>query len=361
MKRSTADRRARRCRAGLAGLLLAWAAAGSAVADDAAAWLVKINRAAAQVSFSGVFVHLDDGELRATRVIHRVTDGMLQARMMALNGERREVVRDADGIRCYLPESKLGVADSREALQGGFPRLESGDLARLGQRYRFTAAGVARIAGRMAQRIDIAPADQFRYGYHLWADTVTGLLLRSDLVSGSGEVLETYQFVSIDFDRAISDSELQAESRAAPLQWYGRDAPVSPASSESAESAKSAESAGAAESVDSAAAPTAAPPQPLPWRFAQRPPGYELSRRIRRMSPLGGREIEHLIWSDGLSTLSIFIKPIGPGARANWEGPMRMGAVQTYHRTLAGHRITVMGEVPARTVQAFAEGMEYDG
>ncbi|MDD9811906.1 MAG: MucB/RseB C-terminal domain-containing protein [Gammaproteobacteria bacterium] len=357
MKRSTADRRARRCRpaaarrcrAGLAGILLAWAAAGcaAAVADDAAAWLVKINRAAAQVSFSGVFVHLDDGELHATRVIHRVTDGMLQARMMALNGERREVVRDADGIRCYLPESKLGVADSREALQGGFPRLESGDLARLGQRYKFTAAGVARIAGRMAQRIDIAPADQFRYGYHLWADTVTGLLLRSDLVSDSGEVLEKYQFVSIDFDRAISDSELQAESRAAPLQWYGRDAPVSPASSESADS------------VDSAAA--AAPAQPLPWRFAQRPPGYELSRRIRRMSPLGGREIEHLIWSDGLSTLSIFIKPLGPGARVNWEGPMRMGAVQTYHRNLAGHRITVMGEVPARTVQAFAEGMEYGG
>lgn len=316
------------------GLLLA-GFAGSAVADPDA-WLMKINHAAASVSFAGVFVHAYDGELDATQVVHRVKGKTLQERLYSLNGETREVVRDKDRVWCYMPDQKVGVLDSRQALQSGFPRIEAGDLEHIKRHYRFTEVGVERIANRMAQRIDVTPNDDFRYGYRLWADQETGLLLRSDLVGRDQRVMEKYLFVSIDFDGEISDQDLQAVTGKEQLKWYGRDAPpvsTAPAGEASGESN---------------------------WKFSQLPAGYRLNKRILRMSPVGGWETEHLIWSDGLSTLSVFIKPAGSGQHAGVrEGLTRMGAVQAYHRTIGDYRVTVMGEAPARTVEFFAKGMVY--
>lgn len=359
-------RRLRRARRGASPVAAVWlAVALPAAADDAAAWLMKINRAAAAASFSGVFVNLDSGE--ATRVVHRVQGGVSQSRLISLNGEAREVVRDAARVRCYMPAEKVGVSDARQAQQGGFPRLAAGDLARISRHYRLTlGGGAARIAGRAAQRIDITPVDAFRYAYRLWADADTGLLLRSDLIGADGAALETYQFVSIDFDRAIHDRDLQAAAGDAQLTWYGRAAAAT-AAEESTESPN--------------------------WRFARIPPGYQLDKRLRRVSPMNGRAVEHMVWSDGLATLSVFIRPAGGGdgnsggnagagsgygdagddadggdARGDGgddggvrDGLTRMGAVHAFHRAIGDYRVTVMGEVPARTVQAFAEGMSEGG
>jgi len=334
--------------AAAAAVLLASPAA--VAGDDAAAWLMKINRAAAAASFSGVFVKLDSGE--ATRVVHRVRGGVLQSRLVSLSGEAREVVRDAARVRCYMPAEKVGVSDARQARQGGFPRLAAGDLARISRHYRVAlGGGAARIAGRAAQRIDITPADAFRYAYRLWADADTGLLLRSELIGAGGGALETYQFVSIDFDRAIDDRDLQAAAGDAQLTWYGRD---------SADSATAADE--TAESPD--------------WQFARIPPGYQLDKRLRRISPMNGRAVEHMVWSDGLSTLSVFVRPAGGDAGDGdgggggvddgdgggvRDGLTRMGAVHAFQRAIGDYRVTVMGEVPARTVRAFAEGMTAGG
>lgn len=330
---------ARRLAPATAAAWLALAVTMPAAAEDAAAWLMKINRAAAAASFSGVFVNLDSGE--ATRVVHRVQGGVSQSRLISLNGEAREVVRDAARVRCYMPAEKVGVSDARQAKQGGFPRLAAGDLARISRHYRLTlGGGAARIAGRKAQRIDITPADAFRYAYRLWADAGTGVLLRSDLIDADGAALETYQFVSIDFDRAIDDRDLQAAAGDAQLTWYGGEAAADEAT----------------ESTESPA-----------WQFARIPPGYRLDKRLRRVSPMNGRAVEHMVWSDGLSTLSVFVRPAGGvdgggdvsgGVR---DGLTRMGAVHAFHRAIGDYRVTVMGEVPARTVQAFAEGMREGG
>ncbi|MGI9310223.1 MAG: MucB/RseB C-terminal domain-containing protein, partial [bacterium] len=271
------------------------AAAG---ADD---WLMKINRAAASLSFSGVFVYAHDGEVEAMQVARRVRDDLMQERLYALNGEAREIVRDADRIWCYIPNQKLGVHDHRRAFASGFPRIEADDLDRLRRNYRFTEGGVERIADRMARRIDVVPNDGYRYGYRLWADLETGLLLRSDLVGDDARVVEQYLFVTIDLDGEVSDRALEAVTRKDKLVWYGGDSPApNDADDASADASK--------------------------WRVERVPPGYRLSRYIRRMSPLEGAEVEHLIFSDGLSTVSVFIK----AARAeqnDLQGLSRMGAV----------------------------------
>ena len=309
----------------MSGLLLA-ASAGA----DPTAWLMKINHAAANMSFSGVFVHSHDGDIESTQVVRRVKDEMLQERLYSLSGERREIVRDSNRIWCYIPEEKVGLHDYRQTFQSGFPRIAPGDLARLKQNYRFTEGGLSRVANRMAQRIDVIPNDGYRYGYRLWADLETGLLLRSDLVGEDNRVVEKYLFVTIDLDSEISDRALQAVTSKEKLVWYGNDT-----------------------------SQPATPAKASKWKVNPLPAGYRLSKTVQRMSPMEGLEVEHLVFTDGLSTVSVFIKQASAEQSA-MEGLSRMGAVHAYRSIVDDYRVTVMGEAPAKTVEFLAGGVVYE-
>ena len=300
-----------------------------AMAADVETWLMRINEAVANRSFVGNFVYLHDGQIEAMHVVRRIRDGQMQERLYALNGEAREVVRDADRVWCFIPDRNMGVHDYRQTSESGFPRILPNDLESLDRNYRFEVGGTARIAGRIAQQIKVIPADHFRYGYHLWADRETGLLLRSDLVDDGGQVVEQYMFVNIEIDREIADFELESVTSPEKLVWYGMDLP-----NLSAE-------------VESPA-----------WRVLSPPAGYRLNKHIRRMNPMKMEEEEHLVFTDGLSSVSIFIKVPGAG-QSGMVGLSRMGAVHAFRGTVADHWITVMGEVPAHTVEHLARTIVY--
>lgn len=298
---------------------------------DAMDWLVKINRAGADLSFSGIFIYAQNGQIDTMQVSRRITDGALEERLYALNGEAREIVRDENLIWCYFPNQNVGVHEHRQTLDSGFPRILPDDLERLKQHYRFREGEVSRIADRLTQRIDVMPTDDYRYGYRLWADVDTGLLLRSDLLDGDEQLIEQYQFVDIDFGDDISDRELKATTGKENLRWYGTDTRQPSASRTD-----------------------------LKWHFSDLPAGYRLSKYFRRMMPMEEREIEHLIFTDGLATVSVFIQPAN-ATQSEMRGLGRMGAVHVYRSTRDDHHITVMGEAPARTVEMLVAGMNFRG
>lgn len=312
-----------------AGLLAMALAVSTPAGADAETWLMKINEAAADRSFVGNFVYVHDNQIEAMHVVRRVRDGVMQERLYALNGEAREVVRDMDRVWCFIPDKNVGVHDYRQTSESGFPRILPNDLDALARNYRFEIGGTARIADRMAQQVKVIPADRFRYGYHLWADSETGLLLRSDLVDDSGTIVEQYLFVDIDIDPRISDSELQSVTSRDDLKWYGMDMPNMTAEVES-----------------------------TPWRVDSIPSGYRLSKHIRRMNPMKMEEEEHMVFTDGLSSVSIFVKESREG-QSGMLGLSRMGAVHAFRETVADHWITVMGEVPAQTVEHLARAIVY--
>ncbi|MGR3913077.1 MAG: MucB/RseB C-terminal domain-containing protein [Gammaproteobacteria bacterium] len=310
--------------------------AASATAGPTASptdWLMKINRAAAELSFSGVFVHASGGEVEAMQVVRRVRDDMVQERLYSLSGEKREIVRDSNRIWCYLPQQNFGMRDDRQAFQSGFPRILPGDLGGLMRNYHFTEGGRARIADRIAHQVNVLPNDGFRYGYRLWADVETGLLLRSDLIGEEGGVIDQYLFVTINIGGEISDRALEAVTAEDKLVWYEAQPGAPKAAQDDATPGKS------------------------HWRIARLPAGYRLRRHIHRVSPTGGGKIEHLIITDGLSTVSVFIKPAA--ARDEMTGLSRMGSVHIYRSRVGGHLVTVMGETPARTVELLAAGIAY--
>ena len=301
----------------------------TATAADARTWLMRINEAAANFSFVGNFVYLRGGEIEAMHVVRRITDGMMQERLYALNGDAREVVRDQDRVWCFIPDKNVGVHDYRQTSESGFPRILPKDLDSLERNYQFELGATARIADRMAQQIKVLPEDGFRYGYYLWADSETGLLLRSDLVNGTGKIVEQYAFVNIEIGGEILDSELEAVTSREDLVWYGMDMP----------------------NMSSEVTKTA-------WRVESLPAGYRLNKHIRRMDPMNMEEEEHMVFTDGLSSVSLFVKESREG-QSSMVGLSRMGAVHAYRDTVADHWITVMGEVPARTVEHLAKAVVY--
>ncbi|MBX2869259.1 MAG: MucB/RseB C-terminal domain-containing protein [Acidiferrobacterales bacterium] len=297
--------------------------------SDAGEWLMRINEAAAELSFAGNFVYIHDNEVEAMEVIRRVTRGHMQERLFALNGEAREVVRDQDRVWCYIPDKNMGVHDYRQATGSGFPKILPNDLNDLKKNYDFSLGETLRIAKRMAQKVKVIPKDTYRYGYNLWADVETGLLLRSDLVDHHGEIVEQYLFVDIEIGIDIKDSELESVTNKDQLVWFGMDRPNLTAKVDRQQ-----------------------------WFIENPPAGFQLTKHIRRMTPMEMEEEEHLVFTDGLSSVSVFVKKARKG-QSNMVGLSRMGAVHAYRDTMRDHWITVMGEVPAETVTALAAEIAY--
>ena len=64
----------------------------------------------------------------------------------------------------------------------------------------------------------------------------------------------------------------------------------------------------------------------------------------------------HLVYSDGLASVSVFIEE-SQGEGRHLEGEASMGAMNAYGNTVDGYVVTVVGEVPAKTVQLMAQTM----
>jgi sigma-E factor negative regulatory protein RseB len=105
---------------------------------------------------------------------------------------------------------------------------------------------------------------------------------------------------------------------------------------------------------------------PIEWAINQLPQGFMLTQRTMRHSKpvsLQSRDssasepdLLHMVYSDGLASVSIFIeKNQGPGKHV--EGASTMGAVNAYGHAVGDSFVTVVGEVPVRTVQSMAQSI----
>lgn len=295
--------------------------------DDARAWLVRINEAAQTLNYDGAFVYQRGEQLEAVRIIHQVKQGRTRERLVSLNGAAREVIRDDDVVKCYLPDEKSVLVGHRKAGKKSFPALLPERPQDLGQYYSIDLGNTGRVAGREAQIVVIKPRDKFRYGYRLWADQESGLLLKADLTDQRGAVLEQFMFTRIDIGDDVPDQTLEPEISDQGLTWH-RDTDEGPAA------------------------------QSMPeWTVSRMPRGFMFSSQVTGFVPKRGRPVQHLVYSDGLAAVSIFIEKLEKGAAPSIGGASRMGVVHAFGRVIGDHQITVVGEVPAGTVALFGSAV----
>jgi sigma-E factor negative regulatory protein RseB len=294
---------------------------------DVGQWLNRMATAIRSLNYDGTFVFLHDQQMETMRIIHGVHDGRERERLISLNGEPREVVRDEKSVSCTLPGEELVLVEKSRGSRM-FPSAFPMRLDSLSRYYDFRVVGDDRVAGRASHVIAIRPKDGYRYGYRLWVDHDTGMLLRSDLLDENGTPVEQMMFTHIRLDQDIPLEDLQASmppSHRVRMEERTQTGPEGEAG--------------------------------VRWRVAALPGGFENTRSGKvRLGP-GEQPVDHMVFTDGLATVSVFVEPVSEDD-SGLDGASRMGAVSAFGRVLGDYRVTVVGEVPPATVEQMALSAE---
>jgi sigma-E factor negative regulatory protein RseB len=108
------------------------------------------------------------------------------------------------------------------------------------------------------------------------------------------------------------------------------------------------------------AASLAAAAKAAEWQIDALPNGFKKIMEVCRPMRDKTKPVTHLVFSDGLAGISVFIEDVAGREDLN-PGLSSQGAIQVYSRISGDKLITVVGEVPARTVMQVAESVRYAG
>lgn len=294
--------------------------------------LERMSQAAKQLNYEGVFAYQNGKTFQSVRIYHRNNEGTESERLISLNGAAREVLRSNDTVTCINPDGKQ-INVSKRPLGRGFPSDLPRRLRSTTPFYELTIGDEDRIAGKRTQKLEIKPVDSYRYGYRLWMDKETNLLLKSELIGENKEVLETFEFTDIQIGVDIPDASLQAQMSGNEMITH-RTEPGEMTSQDLATFSY--------------------------WQAKWLPEGFTLLAHQNRLRANNGAHIEQRVYSDGLSSVSVFIEKIR-AQHNHFHGGSHMGAVNAFGSVIHAHFVTVVGEVPAITVEKIGAAIDYIG
>jgi len=307
-----------------AAAMLALALSAPLAAAEADSLLARMADTMRTLDYQGTLVYQQGDRIDAMSLVHGWVAGQEHERLRTLTGEPFELIRVGTAVTCVWPRDQRALVSQRPGQIAPLRSLDA--LAELPDVYSAALGGEDRVAGRGARIVDIRAADAFRYGYRMWIDPRTGLLLRSDLLAGDGTPLERILFTQI---QPLEQVSADAFEPSLDPDTYTRH--VGPA--------------GTGESLE----------QPE-WVARDLPRGFRAISHVRRPMPPDSGPVQQSVYSDGLASVSVFVEPQGSEPVA-MEGMSRMGAVHVFGRVVEGHQITAMGEVPGATVRAVAEAV----
>ncbi len=318
-----------------AGLIVALAIAASGVAQaaqpastDALTWLRKMADAAHTLDYAGTFIYQHGSTMETSRIVHFTDASGDYEKLETLDGPPREIVRDNDNVTCYLPRSKTVLIDKGQRRR--FPTLLPAQVDGITRNYDLHTGAVRRVAGHHCQAIRLTPKDKLRYGHEFCVETSSGLPLVARMYDENGKLIELFAFSTIKIG-GITRDMLESKYAAVSGDWKIERSVLS-------------EHAVKGDGV---------------WQVEDRPAGFARLTEVQRMIAGQPQPVTHIVFSDGLAAVSVFIEPLP--ADAPRTGQSRQGAVNIVTRPVANHLVTVMGEVPAATIMQIANSLAFKG
>lgn len=313
---------------------------------DAKYWLTRIHQAAGQRNFRGTFVVSAGGSVASARIVHFCRGSDQYERIESLDGQKRHIYRYNDLVHSFWPHERVAVVETRQAMRE-FPALLTAGADRIVEHYAVEPLGEGRVAGHEAHVLLLRPKDGWRFGYRLWAEKESGLLLRAEVFDHRDVVLEASAFSELMIGvKPQPERVLEAMKR---LDGYDIKRPVLASADLEREG----------------------------WTFKQTPPGFRHLSSLKRpispqpapraaahadgatevMNDAAPAEVLQTIYSDGLTHVSVFIEPYDARLHRR-EMLMALGATQSLVRRQGDWWLTVIGDVPRITLRAFADGLE---
>lgn len=303
---------------------------------EAQSWLKKIQSAAQKLNYSGTFVYQQANQMRTSRITH-ISDGKNEIeKLEILDGKPREYIRNNEEVICYMPDNKMLLVEKR-VTRDIFPAILAANPVDLAGFYDVRKDEAGRVAGHDCQAIVLEPKDNLRYGYKLWAEKSSGLLLRAQTLSEKHEVVEQIAFTQISIGNV--DRSRAKPSFLNTRGWHVENATMSQVNLSG-------------------------------WTVKSLPPGFWKIREVKRMvsdAPVTGgllsanvqpnqREVAQMVFSDGLAAISVFIEP---GSQSRTEGSMQQGAMNIVGKRYGDFWLTIVGEVPSAAIRQVANSIEF--
>lgn len=299
----------------------------SASIDD---WLMRMHEASRKRSYIGTFVVSSEGILSSAKIWNVCEGDQQMERIETLTGAPRSIFRHNEQVVIFMPDQKLARSETRESL-GIFQKVLQPTDSHIADFYQLRQSGIERVAGVEANIIELVPRDNLRFGYRVWTEQRTALVVKLQTLDTDGKVLEQAAFSELQLDAPVKMNKLM--QMMGKVKGYRVEKPVLVKTKASAEG----------------------------WILKAPVAGFEPVRCYKRpISPAAaavGNDPMQWIFSDGLASVSIFVEPFDR-QRHGEESSFSLGATQTMTRQLDTYWITVMGEVPMATLRLFASRLE---
>jgi sigma-E factor negative regulatory protein RseB len=300
--------------------LLAWAE-GSRSTED---WLNRISAAAHQNRYAGVFVMEQDGRVETFRIFHGAGGPAERTHIVSLDGPHREVVRNPEETRIYLPQIHT-VRVENHSTRRYFPALIEAPLSSYQDLYTIEEQGLGHVAGFECQWLRFRPRDDFRYGYQICVERNSGLLLRADSLGADGHPLQTSFFSQLLLGPNATEEPMPNPARGS--EW--RIQTISQQGTETSD-----------------------------WRVTALPPGFRKLAEVKMQGKRPGEPVIHQVYSDGLASVSVFIEPEDNHAHLERpHSPFR--SMNVYHLDVSDHKVFVVGEVPPDTLARMGQSLVF--
>lgn len=289
-------------------------------------WLQRLHDAAYRRAYTGTLVVSAGASVSASKIWH-VCDGQQQMeRVETLTGAPRTTLRRNDEVITFVSDSKVAYVEKRESL-GLFPALLHTPTNQIAEHYTAQAVGTDRIAGVDAEIVWLQPRDSWRFGYRIWAEKKTGLVVKLQTLGAHAEVLEQVVYTELQLNAPVRMEALAREM--ANTQGYQVQKPALRKTTPEAEG----------------------------WRIKSLLPGFQSVSCHARTDTAAKPAPMQWVFSDGLASVSLFVETFDP-RRHSREKPTAMGATHSLSQRMGDHWVTAMGEVPPETLRRFVQALE---
>ena len=300
--------------------------------EQGLSWLRIMASASRQLNYSGTFVYRHGNETEASRIVHFVNAaGGEFEKLETLDGPPREVIRTNDQVTCYLPNTKTVLIEKRSTRR--FPAMFPPELTNtITEHYVVRLSGSDRAAGYDCRIVALVPKDRLRYGHQFCAEASSGLPLRAKTINEKGTVLESFAFTELSLGGQFNHERVQSRYAEQSRDWRVGRAVMGPSDDRQ---------------------------RATGWSLARELPGFKKLTESKRSIAGKHSAVSHLVYSDGLAAVSVFIEPLPKNLPS--RSLSHQGAVNIYVRLVSDYMVTALGEVPAETVMRIADSLEYHG
>lgn len=290
--------------------------------EQASTWLNALSQSLKTRNFSTSFVVIKNNHAEPYHWFHGVDETGKELEILSLlNGPRRDVLRKNEVVSYIEPELPPYSVETSQ-ISGPIPAIFSGDIVSLEKNYDFISLGKSRVLGRSAQIIRIVSKDKNRFGYRLWIDQDSNMLLKMSVITREGIVLEQVQFTHLEFSQDLPEPLKQLQNTDLP--------PV----------------------VD---VPQGVVDNDLHWKVNWLPNGFEKIRANYHRLSITKQATEFMLFSDGLVDVSVYVNK----SAVNHREPefVMNGATGIFNQVIKGVEVSVVGEIPSITAKGIADSV----